>query len=98
MSLIDAYHENNDPKYENSKYKKRISMIFFSVFFSLFCGAAPLFGWSQMDYEPSRLSCSVYDYKGSTAYTSYIFFIMIFYEIAPFFIVIFCKILSNIKL
>ena len=92
MAIIDLYYEHTDENYEMNKKGTRMNLIYFSFVSSLFLGAAPLFGWSKMDFEPSKLSCSLYENKPSTAYILYLVIIAIVYEVLPFIIVIYCKI------
>ena len=92
MMILDDYFEQMDEQYETNKFGKRKFMIIFSVLVSLFWGGAPLFGWSRMDYEPSGLSCSVYENKPGMGYLLYMIICVAFYEIAPLCLVIFCMV------
>ena len=94
MLIVDAYYKENLPAYTDpeTKAEKRSSMIRYVTYCCLFWGGVPLLGWSRMDYEPSGLSCSVYEYKPSIGYFSYMCSTMIIYEIVPFIILIFCRI------
>jgi hypothetical protein len=99
MLILNDYFEQTDGQYEANQFSKRRYMIMFSVLVSLFWGAAPLFGWSRMDYEPTGLSCSIYENKPGTGYLLYMIINVTFYEIAPFFLVVFCvvKTKNNLK-
>ena len=99
MLILDDYFEQTDDQYETSQFSRRRYMIIFSVLASLFWGAAPLFGWSQMDYEPSGLSCSIYENKPGMGYLIYMILCVTFHEIVPFCIVVFCvvKTKNNLK-
>ena len=90
MAILDNYFELSDPQYELCRNRRRKKMILFSVLCSLFWGAAPLFGWSQMDYEPTGLSCSIYENKPGFGYMLYMLINVTFYEVVPFFIVLYC--------
>ena len=90
MMVLDDYFEQTDEQYETNKFGKRKYMIIFLVLVGLFLGGAPLFGWSRMDFEPSGLSCTVYENKPGMGYMIYIITCFVIYEIGPFFLVAFC--------
>ena len=97
MAIVDMYFSQNDSEYETTKTDKRKKMIIFSVLISLFAGVTPLFGWPKMDFEPTGLSCSAYENKPGNGYLTYMIFCMMFFEIVPFMISVFCLINSNGK-
>ena len=99
MIMLDAYIEQEDPKYEAYKFKKRQRIIMTSVFVSFVFGVAPLLGWSKMDLEPSGVSCSVFETKPGAKYISYIICCLICFEILPFGQIIWCGIkIKNFRL
>ena len=95
MLIIDKFFEHNDPDYERTKYGKRKQMILLSVISAFFWGLAPLFGWSKISYEPSKLSCSVFEDKPGNGYIFYMVLNFTYYYILPLFMMIHCKMNSK---
>ena len=94
--MLDKHFEQVDPDYEeDTKQTKRIIMVGVSFLISLFFGTIPLFTWTPMTFEPSYLSCSVYDAKPGIGYISYIWATLIIYEIIPLVLVIWIVIISR---
>ena len=91
LILLDTYFSQNDPQYEANKDKKRKLLILISFSLSLFWGGVPLLGWTPMTFEPSGLSCAVYQATPDMAYISYIMCCFVFFELIPLAIVGFCK-------
>lgn len=91
LILLDTHFANTDPQYETKKDKKRLILIAVSFLISLFWGITPVFGLPPLNFEPSGLSCSVYDEKGGTLYTMYIICCLFFFEIIPLGLVVYCK-------
>ena len=94
--MLDQHFERVDPDYEEDvKRRRRIIMVIVSFVISLFFGVMPLFTWTPMTYEPSYLSCSVYQAKPDWGYISYIWASLIVYEIIPLALVIWIVIISK---
>ena len=91
LMLVDTYFSQNDPQYEANKEKKRKLLILISFTLSLLWGVVPLLGWTPMTFEPSGLSCAVYQVKPDMAYISYIMCCFVFFEFIPLAIVGYCK-------
>ena len=93
LMMIDKHFEQHDTNYESVvKEKKRRLMVMISFAICLFWGGLPLLGWTPMTFEPSGLSCAVYQAKPDMFYISYITFCFLFFEFIPLVIVIFCKV------
>ena len=89
IMMLDKHYEQVDPDYEDeTKLHKRWLMLAISFVVSLFFGAVPLFAWTPMTFEPSGMSCSVYQARTDLGYTSYIWATLIVYEIVPIMLVI----------
>ncbi len=58
-------------------------MIAFAWVNSLIFSIAPLIGWSSINFEPSKLSCTVDVMKPDFAYISYIFMTFFFCYLLP---------------
>lgn len=91
LILLDSHFAQNDSQYETNKDKKRLTLIIFSCLISLFWGIIPVFGAPPLNFEPSGLSCAVYDEKGGQLYTAYIICCFFFFELGPLCIVGYCK-------
>ena len=98
MLILDDYYDATDEQYEVNKFEKRKCLIKYAVLISLFWGAAPLFGWSRMDFEPTGLSCSIYENKPGFGYFSYLIVNVTFYEIGPLCLVMYCIIKTKNEL
>ena len=95
LVLLDTHFAQNDSQYETVKNKKRQTLIAVSFLISLFFGSIPLLGFPPMGFEPSKLSCAVYDEKGSGLYAAYILLCFLFFEFGPLCLVGFCKLQSK---
>jgi hypothetical protein len=91
LMMLDTYFSQKDPQYEKNKHKKRMILIGISFFLSFFWGVMPFSGWTPMTFEPSGLSCSVYQAKPNGAYKAYIMCCFTCFEFVPLLIVGFCK-------
>ena len=90
LMLLDKHFEQNDSQYDKVKESKRKTLIAVSFLLSLFFGAVPLFAWTPMGFEPSGLSCSVYQEKANMGYISYIMSCFFVFEFIPLAIVAYC--------
>ena len=91
LMMLDTYFAQNDPQYETNKHKKRKLLIAISFSICLFWGTVALLGWTPITYEPSGLSCTVYQAKPDGAYIAYIMCCFTCFEFVPLLIVGFCK-------
>lgn len=91
LILLDNHFAQNDPQYQTNKSKKRQTIITVSFFISLFWGSLPLLGLTPLTFEPSYMSCSVYQENPNTAYIVYIMCCFFFFELGPLGIVVYCK-------
>ena len=89
---LDTYFSQSDSQYESKKNDKRKKLIIVSFLISLFWGSVPLFGYPKMTFEPSQVSCSVYEAKPGLDYIGYIMCCWFFFEIIPLLIFAFCKV------
>ena len=90
LMILDAYLIQSDPKYGANKDKNRKTLVLVSFLLSLFFGAVPLLAWTPMGFEPSGLSCSVYQEKANMGYISYIMSCFFVFEFIPLAIVAYC--------
>ena len=96
IMMLDKHFERVNPDYEGeARQKQRTLMIGISFLISLFFGTMPLITWTPMTFEPSYLSCSVYNAAPGMGYISYIWAALIIYEIIPLGIVIWILIISK---
>jgi hypothetical protein len=91
LILLDSYFASNDSQYDKIKDGKRKTLIAVSFLISLFWSCMPLIGITPLTFEPSGLSCSVYQENPTMAYMAFIFCCFICFEIGPLCIVGFCK-------
>ena len=92
LMMIDKHFEQHDTTYESEvKEKKRKLMVLISFGICLFWGVVPIFGWTPLAFEPSNLSCAVYQANPDKAYISYIMCCFFFFEFLPLAIVGYCK-------
>ena len=92
LMILDKHFEQNDADYDAKRDKTRKSMVIASFVVCLLFGTVPLLGWTPMTFEPSGLSCSVYDANASVRYISYIVSCFFVFELIPLIIVAYCKI------
>ena len=93
LMMLDKHFEQNDAAYESAvKEKKRKLMLFISFALCLFFGTIPFFTWTPMNFEPSKLSCSVYNENPDMGYITYIMTCFVFFELLPLIIVTYCKV------
>ena len=97
LMILDSHFAQHDPQYETNKEKKRTIMLVISFLLSLFWGITPLFGWPKMTFEPISLSCSVYEANPGKPYIVYILCCLLFFEIGPLLIVLYCKVTAKDK-
>jgi hypothetical protein len=91
MLALNEFFKKNDAHYEEKKHTQISLMICASVVSGCFWGLAPLFGWSKIDYEPSGLSCTVWEEKPTAGYALYMILCFSFYFLIPLFVMIFSK-------
>ena len=93
LMMLDKHFEQNAAADESAvKEKKRKLMLFISFALCLFFGTIPFFTWTPMNFEPSKLSCSVYSENPDLGYISYIMTCFFFFEFLPLTIVTYCKV------
>ena len=92
LMVLDAYFCQSDPQYDANKNDKRKKLILVSFLISLIWGSVPLFGYPKMTFEPSQVSCSVYEAKPGLDYIGFIMCCWFFFEIIPLLIFAFCKV------
>jgi hypothetical protein len=68
---------------DERKYRIRFYMVCFVWLNGIVWGLAPVFGWSRISYEPTRLSCTVDIMTPDSAYISYIIMTFIFCYALP---------------
>jgi hypothetical protein len=91
MLALDEFFTKNEPGYDQNKNHTRIKMILATFVSGCFWGLSPLFGWSKIDFEPSGLSCTVWEPKPKSPYVLYIVLCVLFYFLMPVFVMICSK-------
>ena len=88
--ILDEYFAHTVSRYEVHREHTRKSMLAIAFLLALFFGGVPLFAWTPMTFEPSSLSCSVYQADPDFGYLTYMIATMVVYELVPMASVIFC--------
>lgn len=65
-------------------------MISFMWLNSIFFGLAPVFGWSEINYELTKTSCTVDFVNAGPSYNSYITACFVLMFVGPILVMLFC--------